>query len=438
MTAHYLIIGGGVAGLTAADELIRRGNRVTVWEAAPEMGGLTSAHVRPTDGGDPIAWDRFYHVISLTDSHTRGVLKRLGLDDEVRWVETKTGFYAGGRLHSMSTTAEFLRFKPLSMIERLRLGGTIFYLSKIGDWRRLEKIPVADFLRRVSGRGAFEKIWLPLLKAKLGDAYRETSAAFIWAHTQRMYRARRSGAKKEMFGYIPGGYRRIVRAWTDDLASSGVAVETGRPVASVAACDGGGLRVVDADGRGECFDGVIATVPSPRIAAMAEPMDAPERDAHRGIRYLGVVCASMLLKKPISPYYVTNIVDDWVPLTAVIEMTAIVDPSELDGHHLVYLPKYAADDSPELDVGDDDYRERCLSTLEKMYPEFDRDDVVDFRVSRAKYVAALATVGYSDRLPDVATSLPGFYAVNTAQILEGNLNVDETIKIVREKMSAVA
>ena len=234
LSQNWLIIGGGVLGLTVADELLEHGQTVTLAEAAPAIGGLTASHVRRPDaaGGDSaddddpahadeIAWDRFYHVTLLSDDRLRDRLRRLDLEDEIRWVETKTGFYADGRLHSMSNTAEFLRFKPLNLFERLRLGGTIFYTSKIRNWRRLEKVSVESFLRRWSGRGAFEKIWLPLLKAKLGEAYRQTSAAFIWAHTSRMYKARRSGAKVEMFGYVPGGYRRILGAWTDDVRRRG-------------------------------------------------------------------------------------------------------------------------------------------------------------------------------------------------------------------------
>ncbi len=39
----------------------------------------------------------------------------------------------------------------------------------------------------------------------------------------------------------------------------------------------------------------------------------------------------MLLKKAISPYYVTNITDSWPPFTGVIEMTALIDKKEVDG-----------------------------------------------------------------------------------------------------------
>jgi hypothetical protein len=43
----------------------------------------------------------------------------------------------------------------------------------------------------------------------LGENYKNTSASFIWSTIQRMYAARRSGLKKEMFGYVNGGYETI-------------------------------------------------------------------------------------------------------------------------------------------------------------------------------------------------------------------------------------
>lgn len=432
--SKWLVVGGGVMGLKVARDLQARGQEVTVAEAAPTFGGLTSAW---NLGG--VVWDRFYHVTLLSDTKLRDQLEELGLENEIEWVETKTGFYSDGKLLSMSNTAEFLRFPPLSLIQRIRLGGTIFYASKIKSWRRLEKLSVEKWLRRWSGKGAFEKVWLPLLKAKLGEAYKQTSAAFIWAHTARMYKARRSGAKKEMFGYVPGGYARILETWVNFLSGRGVRMLADHPVQSirpVAADAGGGLEVDFGDGRVEHFDNVVTTIASPLIAKSCDALRDDEKQKLENIRYLGVVCASMLMKKPISPYYVTNIIDTWVPLTAVIEMSTIVDSeSQLDGQHLVYLPKYLPDDHDGLKESDEDYKEKCLSTLEKMYDHFSRDNVADFKVARAKYVAALATIDYSTRLPPIVTSVPGFYALNSAHILEGNLNVNETITLGEDKLA---
>lgn len=421
-------------GLKVAKDLLERGQDVTIAEAAPQFGGLAGAWKL----GD-VTWDRYYHATLLSDSYLRGLLDELGLEKELQWVETKTGFYAGGKLISMSNTAEFLKFPPLNLFERFRLGGTIFLASKIRDWRRMEQQSVESWLRRWSGKGAFEKVWLPLLKAKLGEAYKQTSAAFIWAHTARMYKARRSGAKKEMFGYVPGGYARILESFCDLLRQRGARLLAGHPVLSVRHTDSDEsqqlLEVNFGEGRVETFDNVVSTIASPLIAKQCDQLTDLEKQKMEGVKYIGVVCASMLLKEPISPYYVTNITDTWVPLTAVIEMSTIVDSkTQLDGKHLVYLPKYLPDDHDGLKETDEDYKEKCLSTLEKMYDHFSRDNVIEFKISRSKYVAALSTINYSTRLPPVVTSVPGFYALNSAHILEGNLNVNETIRLGEDKL----
>lgn len=429
---HWAVIGGGMLGMTLAHRLAQRQQRVTLCEAAPQLGGLASAWSL----GD-VVWDRHYHVTLMSDTHLRALLDEIGLGREMRWVETKTGFYSGNRLYSMSNALEFLTFPPLNLWERLRLGGTIFLASRIRNWRRLERIPVAQWLRRWSGRGAFEKIWLPLLRAKLGDAYRKTSAAFIWAHTQRMYKARHSGQKKEMFGYVPGGYARILDRLAEVLEHEGVELRCNAAVDQVIRSPEERVDVRFLDGRQQQFDRVVFTTPAPIVARACPQLNDDERKRFEGVEYLGIVCSSLLLKKPLSPYYVTNITDSWVPLTAVIEMTTIVDPDELGGHSLIYLPKYMMSDDPGFAEPDETIRERCLATLEKMYPHFSRDDVLAFRISRARYVMALPTLRYSERLPPMQTSIPDVYAVNSAHILKGNLNVNETIQIAEEALRGV-
>ena len=64
-----------------------------------------------------------------------------------------------------------------------------------------------------------------------------------------------------------------------------------------------------------------------------------------------------------------------------------------------------------------------------MYPDFRRDDVEAFRVSRVRQLMALPTLDYSDRLPPVETSIPNVFAVNSALITQGTLNVNEVIEV---------
>src|SRR2546427_5968326 len=117
-----------------------------------------------------------------------------------------------------------------------------------------------------------------------------------------------------------------------------------------------------------------------------------------GVQYQGVICASLLLKRPLAGFYVTNITEAWVPFTAVIEMSALVDRAHFGGRALVYLPKYVTPEDPAFARSDQELQESFLGALERLYPHFRRDDVVCFRVSRVKYVLAISTLNYSDRL----------------------------------------
>jgi protoporphyrinogen oxidase len=101
------IIGGGMLGMTLALRLSQKGYKVTILESAAKAGGLTSSWQMQDLNGEMIQWDRFYHVILMSDLNTRKILKEIGLENDLRWVETKTGFYSDGKLYSMSNLIEF-------------------------------------------------------------------------------------------------------------------------------------------------------------------------------------------------------------------------------------------------------------------------------------------------------------------------------------------
>ncbi|HMC10486.1 MAG TPA: FAD-dependent oxidoreductase, partial [Pirellulaceae bacterium] len=281
-----------------------------------------------------------------------------------------------------------------------------------------------------------ERIWLPLLKAKLGDAWQRTSAAFIWATIQRMYAARHSGHKHEMFGYLPGGYGRTLAAFRQRLVQLGVEIRTGCRVAGIGSGDSGMIDVALQGDESVSFDRVVVTTPAPIAAQICPQLTADETNRLRSIEYAGILCASLLLKKPLAGYYVTNITDP-APFTGVIEMTALVDPAEFGGRALVYLPKYVTADDPVWSKSDDDIRADFLAALERLYPQFSRNDVLAFRLSRVRHVFALSTLDYSRRVPPIETSIPGLFLVNSAQIVNSTLNVNETVRLAESSLDAL-
>jgi protoporphyrinogen oxidase len=430
---RWAIVGGGFLGMTLALRLAQQGKDVTLYEAAPSLGGLASAWQL----GD-VVWDRHYHVTLFSDTVLRSLLKELGLESEMRWTKTRTAFYADSKLYSMSNVAEYLRFPLLNLIDKIRLGATILHASRIKDSKSLESIRVEDWLRKWSGSRVTDRLWLPLLRSKLGESYRDTSAAFIWSTVARMYAARRTNTKTELFGYVPGGYARVIQRFAEFLGRSGVNCRVGKPVNEISGTTDGRVQVETRGEPAEIFDQVVVTAAAPLAARMCPQFTSAEKAKLDGLRYQGIICASLLLKKSLSDFYITNITDGDMPYTAVIEMSAIVDKSQFGGRALVYLPKYVASDSTDFDLSDEQIREKFLTALETMHPEFRRDDVLCFQVSRVKYLLPIPTLNYSRNLPETTTSIPGLHIVNSAHIVNGTLNINETVQLAESAAKGLA
>ena len=98
--------------------------------------------------------------------------------------------------------------------------------------------------------------------------------------------------KTEMFGYVPGGYARILERFTAMLEEEGVDIETG----SAGRADRAGGRRLRRSTSGEAtllhFDRVVVTAAAPLAARICEGLSEDERDRLEGVVYNGVICAS--------------------------------------------------------------------------------------------------------------------------------------------------
>jgi protoporphyrinogen oxidase len=422
------IIGGGLMGLATAYYLNKRGHKVTILEKEKEIGGLSgSEEISPG-----FRWDRFYHVILTTDSALLEFLDELGLSEDIKFRETKTGFYTDGQFHSMSTTMEFLKFKPLSLIDKLRLGAGILYASRIKNWKRLEKKTAKAWLIRVFGRRNYEKMWEPLLRAKLGAAREKISAAFIWSTIRRYYGTRQNSSKKEMMGCAETGYNYILNRLNDYLVSHGTTIYEGYRAKCIEPINGKRIAIKSDNGISFVFDRVIATTPTPTIHNLYSDFADEFRFKLENIKYLGIVCATLLLKKSLTPFYVTNLTDNGLPFTGLIEVTNVMPQAILNGNSLVYLPKYVPVEDPFFKKPDEEISREFIGALKKMFPELNDEDILACKINREPYVQPIQGIGYSEKIPSMQATVNNFYMVNTAMIQNSNVNNNEVIKLARQ------
>ena len=165
--------------------------------------------------------------------------------------------------------------------------------------------------------------------------------------------------------------------------------------------------------------------------------DSIEQAEFERIRYQGVICASLLLEQPLSPYYLTYLLDD-LPFTGIVEMTTLIPPAWIRGYTLLYLPRYVASDSEWFNASDAEVRDRFLPGLQRVHPDVGtpKRPVLVWQVARSREVFPQPILRYSERVPPFSTSVPGVWLATSAQIVNGTLNVNETVALA-ERAAAV-
>lgn len=430
------IVGGGVLGLTLAHRLTGLGIAVDVFEAAPELGGLAATH----DYG-AFHWDRFYHVILPTDRHLLGLVRELGLEGELRWKKTGTGYYAGGRTYDMNGNADFARFPLLGLVDKARLAATVVYARQFADPWPLYRITAKEWLTRWCGRRGYEVFWQPLLRAKFGPYHDRVAAVFIWATLTRLFGARSSATHEESMGYVRGGYRTILGALRTALQQRGATLRLGTPVLTARRV-AGGCELVSKDGPLR-YEQVFFTGPTRLARAVTGPELHPhvartERENPTSAAYLGVVCLVLALRRPLMPYYVLNVADPDVDATGVIGMTNLVDKAEnTAGLELYYVPRYLDSQDERLEASEEALATSLLDRgLRRVFPDLRPEDVVYRGIHRARFVQPLPLVRPN---AIVARGVPRlvrpFQILNTSMLTCGTLNNNEVVGLVDEFMA---
>ena len=425
------IIGGGITGLTAAYYLQKAGQETTIFEAGKTPGGLAISF----DFG-PFYWDKYYHCILTTDRYLLGMVEQLGLSAEMRWTTTKTGFFSERGMHSMSTLREFLAFPVLALWEKFRLGLGIIYASRLKNVDDLEDQKASDWLTRIFGHSVYEKIWEPLLNSKLGVCREQASASWIWATIFRYYSTREnSAAKKEMLGYLHGGYKIFFERLVERLGSLGAQLRCEARIERIEAAEKG-VRVLS-NGHPEEFDRVLFTGPSNYLAKVAPTLDRGYLEKLNSFQYLGLVCMVLVLKRKLSNFYITNLIERDLFFTGVIEMTALISTDETAGRHLIYLPRYTGPRDPVFTMEDTVIRRRMLADLLRIHPDLRDEEIEKEFIFRAPLVQPIPVLSYSKLLPSMETSIPGLYLANSTFILNGTLNNNEMIKIASHAVQEI-
>ncbi len=404
------VIGGGIMGVALAYKLAQQDMQVDVYERGDNLGGLAGFMLY-----DGVRMDRFYHTILSSDTMMQSLMDESGVADKRHFTATKQGFYDNGKLFDFNTPVDFMLFPPLNLIQRFRLGLQVIYAQFESDWRKMDTVPVEEWLLKVSGRGAYDKVWKPLLRAKFDTMAESVPATYIWSRLRRMMGTRKGVTSKEMMCYLENGYYTLIEGLARKCEALGVNFHLNAPIEEII-IENNKATGIKLAGTVLPYDAVISTLASPILSNIIPQASAAFRETLTKQQYLGVMCPLVILKKQLVPYYVVNITDESIPFTAVVETTNLIDPKYVKNHHIVYLPKYLAPDSPIATWSDEQVKTEWMKSFRQMFPNFDENDIEAFIVQRAKFVEPIRPMNTLGDIPNIKTPVERLYMGNTVMI----------------------
>jgi len=413
-----VVIGGGLAGITAAITLREAGIGVTLLEARPRLGGATTSFSR----GD-LTIDTGQHVFLRCCTSYAELLAQLGVADSVtmqdRFDVTVLSPRGRARLRRSGLPAplhlgrSLVGYRFLSLPERLRVGRAALALrftdpaapgldgQRLGDWlaargqsesarRRLwdlfivsslnidgdeASVPLAATVLKtalLSGNDAAD-IGVPALP--LGELHGRAAARLL----DRLGARVRLGAKAVAVEPGPGGGY-LVRVGSGADGGTGEGPERGgaEPVAA---------------------DGVILAVPAGPAARLAGAAGVQGAARWDDLGSSPIVNVHVVYDRPVMDLPFAAAVDS--PVQWVFDKTRTAGLQR--GQYLA-LSQSAADG--DVDVPVEALRERFLPALEQLFPEAAGAQVTDFFVTRERRATFRQAPGCGALRPGAATSLP--------------------------------
>jgi squalene-associated FAD-dependent desaturase len=428
-----VVIGGGLAGITAAIALREAGVGVTLLEARPRLGGATSSFSR-----DGLMVDTGQHVFLRCCTSYQELLATLGMTGSVALQERfDVAVLSPGRQARLRRSAlpaplhlsrALLGYKFLSLPERLGVGRAALALrgldpaqpgldgQRLGDWlsargqnenvrRKLWDLFIVSSLN-IDGDDASLSLAATVLKTALlegnsaadigvpmvplGDLHGRAAAGRL----DRLGARVRLGTKAAAVARDPaGGFRVRVTSGTGTEGPDGP--DRTDSTDSTDSTDGAG----GADGEVIGADAVILAVPAAPAARLAEAAGVA------GARWgeLGtspIVNVHVVYDRQVTRLPFAAAVDS--PVQWVFDKTRT---SGLQAGQYLAISLSAADNDVDVPVAA--LRERFLPALAELFPAAAGAAVNDFFVTRERRATFRQAPGCGALRPGATTSLPG-------------------------------
>lgn len=407
------IIGAGFTGLSAAYALSFR-HEVTVIEKDEKPGGLAIGYQEKE-------WDwsleHHYHHWFTNDKAILSLAK--AISHNVIVTRPKTSSLIGNDIVQLDSPLTLLQFSKLSLLDRLRMAGTLAMLRYNPFWQPLEAMRIRSVLPVLMGKLAYEMLWEPLLINKFGPYASDISLAWFWARIKK---------RTTSLAYPEGGFLQFAQHLTKTLKDQGVNFLFSTEVTSLITTKK--HVAVSLRKKKLLFDKVLVTLPSLYFLNLAPQLPENYKKQLSLLRGIGAVNLIMRLKKPFfsDGTYWLNVCQKNAPVLAIVEHTNFINKAHYHNESLIYLGSYIPPTHPYFSMSEKELLQTIDPLLQQINPSYTKS-LIGVKKFVAPFAQPIIFPHYSKQIPPFRTPLPNVYLANMQQVYPWDRGTNYAVEI---------
>lgn len=414
------VLGAGPMGLAVAYQLAKEGCQPVVFEADDRIGGMTASF-----DFNGLQIERYYHFHCTSDHAFLQILSELGLANQMRWVETKMGYFYQRKVYPWGNPMALLKFPGLSLLAKFRYALHVLTSTKRNQWNSLDKKEATRWIKGWVGEEAYEVLWRKLFDYKFYDYANQLSAAWIWSRIRRTGRSRYD-LFREKLGHLEGGSEILLQALKSYIESNNGQICLKSPVSRVI-IEHAQIKGIESKGKVEAFKKVISTIPLPYLPKLMPDLPENILSAFQSVKNIAVVCVIVKLKRQVTENFWLNINDPAMDIPGLVEYTNLRALPE----HIVYVPFYMPGEHPKFLEPDQNFIDKVRRYLRIINPQLESDDFIEIRTSRYRFAQPICFPGHLEGLPPAKLPVNGLWAADTSYYYPEDRGISESIEFGR-------
>jgi len=424
------VVGAGIAGLSAAYDLLASGHSVVIYEANNYSGGLAA-------GFQDEIWqwplERFYHHLFRQDKAIINLVEEIGMGDDLFWPRPVTSVIHDSKIVPFDSPIAWITFPGFNLVDVARFGLVSAYLRFTNPWKELEKQTANDWLGKWYGDRIYDTVWKPLLIGKFGPYYKEANMAWMWA---------RLHVRSPRLGYFKGGFQTFVDSLASAVESRGGQIILESPVRAIEKMADGTISL-SLDGGKEVVDQCLVTTSPGLFGRMAPELPENYLGKLGELKSMGAVVLVLALQHQLmKETYWLNLPSTSpdkkqtdIPFLALVEHTNYIDPVHYGGDRIVYCGDYVVPDHEYFDMTDQELESLFVKPLSVINPDFKSSWIRKSWVFRTRYAQPVPEINHSRNIPDIRTPIKNLFFASMSQVYPWDRGTNYAVEIGRKAAS---